>query len=1136
MSLLDHVHVDRRFQRAIRIDTDLHDSRALEGFICPKSSAEVLLTMARHIREVGQAAFTWTGPYGSGKSSLVLALGAILNGNSKLRDDAASILGKRVARELWEALPPRTKGWRIIPVVGQRCDPAKAIGDAIMARGYVERRSAPRWTATKVVETLTTLASQYCRSYGGMILVVDEMGKFLEGAAQDGGDIYLFQQLAEAASRCNRRLVVVGILHQAFDEYAQRVSRDQRDEWAKVQGRFVDLIVNVAGDEQLELLSRAIRSDRVFNAPSPLATKVAKFVRAGRAGAVENLALTLEKCWPLHSVVTCLLGPISRRRFGQNQRSLFGFLNSAEPFAFQDFLRNAREDELYTPDRLWDYLRTNLEPSILASPDGHRWSIAVEAIERCDVIGGTALHVSLLKTIALLDLFRERSGLSATPELLATCGRSKVSLSEVTAALKQLATWSFVIFRKHLGAYALFAGSDFDIEHALSEAMDSVREINFRELRTIAGLQPILAKRHYHETGALRWFDVDLVPLVNIAEYATGESLQSGAMGRFLVAIPTNNENRIKAKALCESAIAQRKDDVVIGVSPHAWQVIQLAKEFLALTEIHQERPELAGDPVARREVLGRLVDVRGKLEADLQRMLHTAEWYRSGQSPTRYSAAELNGLASAIADERFPATPRLPNELLNRVRPSSNAIAAQKVLLKRMVQSEGQPRLGIEGFPAEGGLCDSILVKAGLYREMPDGGWHFVAPDKNDPCSLMEAWQAATDLLQRQAHRTVSLTELYQTWRLPPYGVKDGLLPILAVVFVLAHRDRLALYREGIFQPRFTDLDVDYLTADSALIQLRWMVLSDLSRQLLSGLAEVVRNLDFQNRLVHLEPIDVARGLVSIFENLRPWTKRTSRLSANAVRVRSLFKQASDPNKFLFDDIPKLFGDALAGSDKDRSHDAISSIVHRVREGLEELTCAYGDMLRRFQELMFAELQVPNDSPQALADLRGRAENIRQLGGDFRLNAFVNRLSQFTGAEDDMEGIASLVLSKPPREWIDADLDQGSVEIADLAQRFLRAEAFAHVKGRADKRQVMAVVVGLNGRPTPVFGEFDITDKDYEAVNGLIANVEAALKGSNPVNKNVTLAALAQLSARYLLEREEDIQRKNTRPKRLRS
>ena len=85
-------------------------------------------------------------------------------------------------------------------------------------------------------------------------------------------------------------------------------------------------------------------------------------MRRERANDAGPLAAILEACWPLHPIVACLLGPISRRRFGQNQRSIFGFLNSSEPHGFQDFLNHAGHDELYGPDRLWDYLRANLEP------------------------------------------------------------------------------------------------------------------------------------------------------------------------------------------------------------------------------------------------------------------------------------------------------------------------------------------------------------------------------------------------------------------------------------------------------------------------------------------------------------------------------------------------------------------------------------------------------------------------------------------------------------------------------------------------------------------------------------------------------------------------------------------------------
>src|SRR3546814_5126909 len=128
--------------------------------------------------------------------------------------------------------------------------------------------------------------------------------------------------------------------------------------------------------------------------------------------------------------------------------------------------------------------------------------------------------------------------------------------------------------------------------------------------------------------------------------------------------------------------------------------------------------------------------------------------------------------------------------------------------------------------------------------------------------------------------------------------------------------------------------------------------------------------------------------------------------------------------------------------------------------------------MLYRMRQLMRAELQIPNISPQSLAELRERAESIRQLAGDFRVDAFGGLLARFDGSDESFEGIASLAANKPPRDWVDPDLDQAAIEIADMSQKFLRAETYARVKGRPDKRHAMAVVIGTNGRPAPMLEE----------------------------------------------------------------
>ena len=1116
MLLNKRVRIARRFLRSVRIDSDLGDAGALEGFVCPQSSANVLTTMARHVAETGQGAFTWTAPYGSGKSSLAVALAALSNGDAGLQKQATKVFGQTLTNTIWKALPTGTKGWRILPVVGRRDDPVTVIGEAAKRTGLVPRVPRGGWRESTLIAALTDAAACKPRTHGGLVLFIDEMGKFLDDAAQDGSDFYILQQLAEAASRSNGRLLIIGVLHQAFEEYAHRLSHDMRDEWAKIQGRFIDLVVDTAGEEQIDLISRAIESDHVAKKPGALASSVAAFAPRDRPREdASRLASMLEACWPLHPVVASLLGRISRRRFGQNQRSIFGFLNSSELHGFQDYLNHTEDDRLYGPDRLWDYLRANLESSILASPDGHRWALAAEALERSESLGGDALHVRLLKTIAVIDLFKERSGLVPNSELLRSCFHDTPQKA-IEKALSDLDGWSLTIFKKFLDARAIFAGSDFDIEQAVRTALDEIDDIDFEHLKSLAGFQPILAKRHYHEAGAMRWFDVNIVPVSGIVGSASGFAPKNGTIGQFLLAIPTEGEKAEQAEKFCQKAprhSGKDKGDIVVGISKQSWAVVPLARELIALENVSNDHPELAGDSVARREVSARLAALQALLETELHKAFDNALWFRKHYEKKRLNQAGLNGIASEQADRRFPECPRLHNELLNRQQPSGSAIMAQNKLLHRMVVNEGEARLGIDGFPAEGGLFASILEKTRWYIRQGKT-FRFVSPTIGDnPCHLALMWQAAFEHVKKNADRRVTVSELFELWREPSFGIKDGLMPILAVAFIQSQRDKLAVYRDGIFRARFDDVDADYLAKDAAIIQLRWMDLTDIARRLLSDMAEVVRDLDKTNELVHLEPIDVGRGLMSIFEQLPQWTTRTMRLSANAARIRDLFKRAHDPNRFLFDDIPGTLGEDVAlDTDAD-----LSRGIESVREGLEELVQAYPSMLRRMRDLMLAELQVPNISPQSHAELRDRAENIRQLAGDFRLDAFVGRLARFDGSDESFEGIASLAANKPPRDWVDPYLDQAAIELADMAQKFLRAETYARVKGRPDKRHAMAVVIGTNGRPALMLEEFDVADSDRAAVNALIEREAVTLDESDITRRSIILAALAELSTRYM-------------------
>jgi hypothetical protein len=1084
------VEINARFRRSVRIDLDLDAPDALDGFYCPPSFANALSSMASHIGSTGQSAFTWTGPFGGGKSSLALVLASLLGGRPKQRALAEAALGEATTAALRTALP--TSKWKVLPLIGDRTPLAELIAAALElkkgANGAAVLRALGEESRTQ-----------------GLLIIVDELGRTLDAALNAPGELDFLQDLAELASRSGGRLVFVGILHQAFEEYAGRLQRDARDRWSKIQGRFVDLPIATAGDETLELLRRAINATPKRQAlAQPVALAVARLMTPKRPEAqVRKLAETLAGAAPLHPITACLLGPMSRRRFGQNQRSVFGFLNSAERHGFQEFIRTKKTQSLLAPATLFDYLQANLEPSILASPDGKKWSSALEGLERIEGQSPQAAHIALYKTLAVLDLFKDRSGLVPSEPVLEAALDLEPSIFAKT--LKDLQNWSAITFRRHSSSFAPFAGSDFDIEAAVSETIAANPGLDLTQLRALADLQPRLAKRHHAETGAMRWFDVSVALL---ADLASAQSLapRANAMGTIVLAIPGAGEGKSEAARLAAQAVAQTTSfDLIVGVSDQNWRLAELARELAALKTIERDHSALTGDAAARREVAARITELRALAERAVEAAFEGANWFSARRNPQTLSRRGLQNLISDLAAERYPHAPRVLNELLNRNAPSSNAVAARTALMKRMVLNEGELRLGLEGYPAERGMYESLIAALNLYR-----GGKYVDPlrMRADPGNLAPMWRVADTILAESNGALVTAQTIYDAWKREPIGLKEGLCPVFFVAYAQTRRNGLALYREGVFQSQFDELTIEFLARDAADLQIRRVELTPATRELLGALAHVVGLND------DATPFAIAKELVAQYENLEPWTKRTGRLSPRALKLRDVLKRAADPNRLLFDDLSHLIDNQSEAKPRD--------VAAHVREGLSELRAAYSHTLDELKALLLRELDVRAQTKVELERLRERAATIVNLTGDFRFNAFAGRVSQFNGTLQDMEGLAGLAADRLPRDWSDSDRERAAMGLAELAQMFLRTETYARVKGRRARRSALALVVGVGNQPMPLFREFEVSDADEKEIVEIVSTVERALERANARDRDLILGALARVSTRYLQEEPE--------------
>lgn len=1094
--LSDIVRIARHYQRSIRIDIDYGRTDALDGYICHGTAVGVLDSMCKQLTSTNQRAFTWTGPFGGGKSSLAVALVSAVGPSKSLRARAREVLRVEELTLFDEAFPCK-KGWLAIPIVGKRTSIVQELAKGMRAAlglGNEGKKTSP----TALIENLCEAAES--QQHDGVLIIIDEMGKFLEAAALGvGDDVYFFQELAEASARSAGKIVVVGILHQSFSQYATRLGIDTRDDWTKVQGRYADIPLVAASDEVVELIGRAIEADKrppwMFDASKAIADSI----RTRRPAVGSDFARSLNACWPLHPAMAALLGPISKRQFGQNERSTFGFLASVEPFGFRSYLENTPlpEASWYRPDNYWDYLRANLEPAILASSDGHRWAQAVEAVERTEAKTSESIYLILIKSIAVIDLFRNGSGLAAEESVLVSvlydCSKRKVE-----EALQQLADWKVILHKKHIGAWSVFEGSDFDIESAISQARVALPGVDFALLSSLTNLYPIIAKRHYHHTGTMRWMNMALCRLEDAERIAANFKPEKGEFGQFLLALPGRTANLKLAVRLSHEKSRIAPWPIVIGVPPNHTLIEDLGAELLALQHV-QSRHELGGDKVARREVQARLSSVRANLEEQLRAAVSKATWTAADLDPVE--GIGLSHMASNLADVVYESAPELWSELINRDSPSSNSVKGRRDLLHRMLTHEEEPSLGMEGFPAERGLYETLLKATGLHRQDANGIWRFMPPTKEDSPTFVQLWDETKKKFADISAR-VKASDIHEMWAAPPFGVRKGTVPVLFTAFLLAHKGNVAIYKDGIFIPRMTDADIDEYLQDEKRFSLRWIVIDVEKTGILSGISEILAEVGAASGA--RDPLEAARGLVALVLGLPAWCQRTHRISHEARLIRDTLLKAHDPHKVLFIDLAAIL--ESSGGD---------SYVNSLRGPIVEISGAYDALLKDIETSMLEALDAPTDR---FDRLQARAFAVEGVTGDLRQDAFAARLSKHDGTKESMEGILSLAANKPPRDWNDRDIDAAQLELAQAALRFRQAEAFVSVKGRKPTSEAFAVVMGAGAETITVSRAFSLSDRHRETVEVMADKLALELK-SGGMDTNVLLAVLARTGMRLTFD-----------------
>jgi len=761
-----------------------------------------------------ERAFLIVAPYGSGKSlTLTYLLHAIENQPSGQQVLAA--IEKRIEivspslRHLLLARRRTHKRGMVLPFHGFQKNLPQAIVDT--AKNAITRlklgREARRikiTTATTIDEAIAFLQQlkEVARSAGldRICLLWDETGRHLESLVAEGRSAELsdIQVLAEYVSRSSDMPMTFGVtLHQSMLHYAQQMSQSVRTEWQKISGRFETIQYVDDSKEIYRLIADIVQANR-GRVDVPSKSRLYSLAKQAKEEhglfsdfTLAELSELFGATYPSHPAAVFLLPRISAR-VAQNERTLFTFLNAVSV------------TEGFQVGDVYDYFSPAMRGDTAIGGTHKQWLETESAVSKTM---GSDAETLVLKTACLLSMGTkgERSRVSRDMLIWAMSGYGPTSPWVKTVS--SLVDRKLLLYRQHSQEVAVWHGTDVDVRGRLAEEKDRHRA-TFDVLAFLnAEAEPEAWKPIEYNTnyGITRFWTARYVLPKRFHELTAtvrSELIPPGCDGRILHLAAETAEDICDAQS---AALALSDPQVIVVVPSTTLCLADAALEAWCLSKMQHDTDLTGEDPLVLPEIQQMLDDARSHLQAVLDKLVKPGhdgpKWYWKGQLLPVASVSDLRRELSRITESVFPDTPRIHNELINRDKPSGTIINSRKKLLMGMLERHGSPDLGLIPTTPDASMFRTILVHTGLYRATPESGWQYASGRNNSlpqDSGLKKVWQLLREFFEQPSDTPKRPRTLLDTLVAPPFGIRQGLLPILFTAGLKAFGRAISLRYKG--------------------------------------------------------------------------------------------------------------------------------------------------------------------------------------------------------------------------------------------------------------------------------------------------------------------------------------------------
>lgn len=1121
------IQLDTHYTRSINLERDAGSSEILNAYIPTSRAIQTLDKIAETFnKKSAPRAWSLVGPYGSGKSSFAVFLAHLFEDQELTTNSKAEDILQRYNPSVADKITAHTKesnAYCIVLLTGSPESLSRRFIDALYqsALRYWEGKKTPAivqeigqarhepLTTSIIIALLKKLQQAVSKKSGkGILIVIDELGKFLEYEARHPGanDIFLLQALAEVAyDGGEANILLVVLMHQAFEQYSKGLGTTLKNEWVKVQGRFESIPFLESAEQTLRVIAAAFCNQltteqlRDIKHQTTSIVEVLNQQNALFSGLnVEPAIEILSQCYPLHPMAALIL-PTLCQKVAQNERTLFSYLGSQEYFGFKHGIQRLKDvGDWVLPWEIFEYFIQNQPSSTTDHLTYRRWAEVITALERLG--DADDIESQVVKTIGLFNIIGSQAGFKASNELLNLCFPASVDVDQL---LTNLQNKSIINYRQFSSEYRIWEGSDFDLEVVLKETIQQLGRFNLAETLTHRNkLPPVVARKYSIQNATLRVFSPFYVDAATKQDF-----YKNTDQPRILFFLSESQDDT----ANFERFVKEYSNPLTIYVlCDNAAQLKVIVTEAIALENIQSERAEIKSDPVAQRELKDRLTTIKQTEFELLSQYLEQPEanqWFWQGERLELSTRRELQNQLSKVLETVYDQAPLVKNELINRNKVSGQANGAKNKLIAALLTKSHLEDLGFDSakYPAEKTIYRAVFKEPGIHIKKNDV-WQLVNPSDDNKYKFAKVWARISKLLVKSSSPT-SLNDIYALMEKPPYGVQKGVSPLIFIAYYLANQRSLALYESGVFCPIVTQELFEILAKRPELFSVEAFDFTGIRAELFNiYLEKLIGKVPEESTL-----LDIVKPLAKFIGQLPQYTLATKSLDAQTSAVRDAFQRTQSPMTLLFETLPKACGyPSYVGTDIDNNNpnDFLNDLVRH----LNILNQAYQNLLNDFKDKLAAALKEPAELK--LSDLRATIANkyngLEEYTVDSQgLKAFILRLQNNKETDEAwLESVAAFLGKMPPDKWMRNNIVEAEYRLIELSSRL---EQLAVVHAHQLK------VVGVDTQVTV----FRVVNKDGETDQVAYLNPQLReqakmfVKGQQDfkqADKQLKLAIIAQL------------------------